>query len=240
MGIAATVLLGIVLVGRVFFSSSIQNVVASTGPGETKEITLPDGTIINLNENTALTYPENFTADSRDVFLQGEAFFDVERDESKPFVITTSDLEVRVLGTSFLVKEQEGLTSTEVQVSTGKVQVTSLEQPNQKVTLVKDEAASFASLDKKMTKLEANPNDLFWQNKTLIFNQTELEQVMEVIELTYNTQIDFKNDKLKTCKLSAKFQDQNLEGIFTIISTSLSVNFEQSENIWYVSGESCE
>jgi ferric-dicitrate binding protein FerR (iron transport regulator) len=84
--------------------------------------TLPDGSVITLNKNASLVYPEKFKGDTRSVSLTGEAFFEISPNKEKPFVIGVNDVMVKVVGTSFNIRSSRG--TTEVIVESGIVQVT--------------------------------------------------------------------------------------------------------------------
>jgi ferric-dicitrate binding protein FerR (iron transport regulator) len=113
--------------------------------GAKAEITLADGTNIVLNSGSELTYPEFFVADKREVKLSGEAYFDVERDEERPFIIKTKDIKVKVLGTSFNVKAYPEDETVETFVESGKVEVelTNVSVQQKKIFLTRNEKAVF-------------------------------------------------------------------------------------------------
>ncbi|MGK2863198.1 MAG: FecR family protein, partial [Chitinophagaceae bacterium] len=93
-----------------------------TSVNEVIKDTLPDGSVATLNKHSALTYPSSFKGKTRNVKLKGEAFFSVKPDRQKPFIIEANDVQVKVVGTSFNIRTDNG--STEVIVETGMVQVT--------------------------------------------------------------------------------------------------------------------
>ena len=95
----------------------------SVNHGEHKQVTLPDGTVVHLNAGTVMRYPTEFTSDIRLVEMEGEAFFNVMRDEGKPFIVRTRQADVKVLGTSFNVKAYQEDELMAVSVRTGKVEV---------------------------------------------------------------------------------------------------------------------
>lgn len=113
--------------------------------GSKAEVKLADGTEVTLNGGSQLTYPEQFIDAKREVTLAGEAYFDVERDETRPFFIQTADIKIRVLGTSFNVKAYPEDNAVETFVTSGKVEIelaTKYEQ-DQKVFLSSNEKAVF-------------------------------------------------------------------------------------------------
>src|SRR5688572_19765465 len=119
----------LIIVGITWFTSSILNkettepeILSIASVNEVKKDTLPDGSVATLNKHSVLTYPSSFKGKSRKVKLEGEAFFNVKSNKEKPFIIDVNDVQVKVVGTSFNVKSNNGV--IEVIVETGIVQVT--------------------------------------------------------------------------------------------------------------------
>ncbi|MCH2234823.1 MAG: FecR family protein [Crocinitomicaceae bacterium] len=225
IGIAAAV---IILVGlSIFFRPGGDDSISMTNlqaKNELLETELPDGSLIALNTNSIISYPENFEGNERRVELKGEAFFDVERDETKPFIIDLpNDFEVRVLGTSFNIKADESETTTEVFVASGKVEVST---KNDKVYLEKNEKAIIDNSTGKITKVEANTSntDLFWKNRILDFNGEMITEVCSVLTEVYEKEVRWECGE--NLPLNASFKDENLESILEVISATLEVNRE--------------
>jgi ferric-dicitrate binding protein FerR (iron transport regulator) len=111
----------------------------STKPGSKTQIQLPDGSVVRLNSSSTLTYDKNFGKNIREVNLTGEAFFDVTKDSSRPFIIHTNVIDVKVLGTAFNVKSYPGDPNTETSLIRGKVEVTVKNRSNEKIYLEPNE-----------------------------------------------------------------------------------------------------
>lgn len=107
----------------------------STKPGSRTKIQLPDGSVVRLNSSSTLTYDKNFGRNIREVSLTGEAFFDVTKDSSHPFIIHTSVIDIKVLGTAFNVKSYPNDANTETSLIHGKVEVTVKNRSNEKIYL---------------------------------------------------------------------------------------------------------
>ena len=191
------------------FSNNYTTVIAEKG--EKKEIKMDDGSVIFLNGNSSITYKNNFT-EKRTVKLQGEAFFEVARDESHPFTVKSKDLKTRVLGTSFNVKSYKDQLAM-VSVNTGKVEVTPLQNPENKVILTKNQQATFKENHKpKISK--GNSEDFnAWIRKMIILKDTSLENTAKIIENWYDVDIQFANDSLKQLKITGKFNDEKLSNV---------------------------
>ena len=102
---AATVALLIAMSGWLYMmlDTDPSFIIKSNNSGIVQNVPLPDGTVIQLNNHSKLIYPERFAGDSREVFLEGEAYFDVKHDKKHPFIVRAGELKIRVLGTKFTV-----------------------------------------------------------------------------------------------------------------------------------------
>ncbi len=239
--LAASVLFGIALL--IFFQFDAQKDASyllskSAGLGETNFIQLTDSTKVSLNENSNLRYPETFTSEdkTREVELTGIAFFDVARNEAQPFIIHTKTVDVKVLGTSFQVNSSK-TEDVNVQVVSGTVQVSSVQNPNLMVTLEKGEAASFSVKEGGFTKSKTKSRTLFWTTKTLVFDKTSVEEVVEVINECYASNLIIKSEGIKQCKLTATFENESLDNVLEIISTALKIEVTKADNAYHLSGD---
>ena len=124
----------------------------STKPGSRTQIQLPDGSLVKLNSSSSLTYDKNFGKNLREVNLTGEAFFDVTKDSSHPFIIHTSVIDIKVLGTEFNVRSYPNDANTETSLIRGKVEVTVKNRYNEKVYLEPNEKLVVANDNSAVNK----------------------------------------------------------------------------------------
>lgn len=184
-----------------------------------KEI-LPDGSEVTLNKNTLLSYRKNFKGETRSVKLEnGEAFFNVRPDKSKPFVIETEDVNIRVVGTSFNVKHLDKI--TEVIVETGIVQVS---MNTQMVELRAGNKVTIRDKDSTL-KIEANTDQLYnyYRSKMFVADNTPLWRVVEILNEAYGSNIVIDNDQIKDLRLTAPFKDESLDNIIDIITQTFKI-----------------
>ncbi len=185
--------------------------------------TLPDGSIITLNKNTALSYPASFKAKTRTVKLKGEAFFKVTPDKTKPFIVDAGNITVTVVGTAFNIKNYDS--TTQVIVESGIVQVSSGGQTIQlhkgEQVFIKNNGAAF----EESTVKDSLYN--YYRTKQIICNNTLLPDVIETINQAYNTHIVLGNDALKQLRLSTTFKEENLETIINIIQQTFNLRVTQ-------------
>ena len=201
--------------------------------------TLPDMSHIVLNKNTKLSHPKKFTGKTREVALQGEAFFEVTHDTAKPFIVHSGNASVRVLGTSFNVRAYDDSATVEVFVNTGRVMLYDNESGNS-VILYAGSTGVYNKITRKALKLkEPKSDELFWMNKTLIFSKTDLRMVIDMLQRYYHITIVLKKDLLK-CRLSATFRDQPIDTIIDIIAKSFDLKVTKNGSTYELEGNGCE
>lgn len=198
-----------------------------------EKFTLSDGSVITLNKSARLQYPEAFIADTREVYLSGEAFFEVAKDSLRPFIIHANGITTTVLGTSFNVNAT-GKTVI-VSVATGKVKVSDgrldeILQPYEKAVY----------RDQKLSKEATDFSELDWKERILQFNDTNLQQAAEMIAEEYNVSINFKNEAVQKCLITGRFKNQKLENILQAIEFSNDVTYVREGNTILLSGKGCE
>ncbi len=205
-------------------------IVVETG-NKIKEVVLPDKSVVNLNANSYLSYSGNFKR-NRNIKLKGEAFFNVTRDKKHPFVVNSKSTQIRVLGTSFNIKEQNGLVT--VGVNTGRVEVSD-SLLNKKTVLSPGEFVEIDQEKVRMTKGQHNNNNyMSWITKKIKFNDTPLADVVEFLSGYYKTELVIKNKELSNYVLTASFNDQGLAEVLEVVSLTLSLRVEKSGDIYYL------
>ena len=203
----------------------------------TKE--LADGSSVSLNKNSQLTYPEKFVEGQREVSLKGEAYFEVTPDPEKPFIVTTQEVQIQVLGTSFNVEAYEEKDSVVVSVDEGIVAVL-FEKSNVQVNA--GEMAVFVRSTMHLTEsteITVGANS-FWKTKRLSFEGSTLNEVIASVEEVYEVKIYLDTVKLGTCRISVDFEDESVENILEVISATLDLDLNIQGNKYFLSGKGCE
>jgi ferric-dicitrate binding protein FerR (iron transport regulator) len=192
-----------------------------------KAFTLPDGTKVSLNSNSSVSYPEQFGPDSREVNIQGEVFFEVKPDRSKPFIIHTKQAQVKVLGTSFSVSAYPQSSMVEVIVETGKVQFTNKNNESTsagKLILTPGEKGILDVSSNSLQKTSnQNLNYIAWKTRTLIFKATSLGEVIKDLESVYKVDIRLADPELNNLRLTAQFNDYSLDFILKVIESTFNM-----------------
>ena len=201
------------------------------------KIALPDGSTVWLQPKTQLSYNQSDRV-YRQVNLTGEAFFDVKRDEARPFLIYAGKMTTKVLGTSFNVKAYPETDKFEVSVVTGKVSVTN--EAEKEVFITPKQQAILENKSDVLTINELPKNKTFyWELASLTFDNTSMQNVVENIEHNFNVTIHL-NPKLKNCRLSGNFDQEHLSTILEIICKSIDAEYVMDEEEIYLKGEGCE
>lgn len=209
---------------------------------ETEYRILPDGSKVTLAANSHFEYPEKFGSKRRRIILEGEAFFEVKRDMSRPFIVHTTEADVRVLGTKFNVNTREDNSATEVVVETGKVAFyLSDKTKKQYVELRKGEKALLNKTEEKIVKSEAIEVGYFsHKTKTLVFEKTEMSTVVEVLNSIFGTKILLMNQDIGHCRLTATFQDQDIETILGVIGDTFGLEIKYGIDATSIEGKGCD
>jgi len=154
-----------------------------------KEMKLSDGSQVWVNQKSNFSYPTEFSDEKRLVKLSGEAFFDITKNPKKPFIIESGDLEVKVLGTSFNVRNYENENFAQITVRSGKVQVTSKSNKFSPKILTANDRLVFDKIKKEADPVthDENLNDLAWWSGKIEFPTEESrKRIIEVIARAYN------------------------------------------------------
>jgi ferric-dicitrate binding protein FerR (iron transport regulator) len=217
---------GTVALAYTLFSTNEIKTVAVNSLDKVITDTLPDKSVITLNKNSTLDYPEKFKGDTRTVNLKGEAFFSVTPDKSKPFIIHVNDVTIKVVGTSFNVKSFNG--NTEVIVETGIVEVIRDKEeidlhPNEKILVKKD--------DSTLTK-EKERGALYNYDLTKEFecDNTPLWQLVQALNQAYDVNIVIERKELRSLPLTTTFNNESLDHILDIIRQTFNISVTKTGN----------
>ncbi|WP_418895154.1 FecR family protein [Limibacterium fermenti] len=193
--------------GGYFGGNQPQYVEITNSGGLPERHLLPDSTEVYLAAGSTLKYPETFSKTGRNIELQGEAFFDVKRDEARPFTIRSGNMETRVLGTSFKVTAFAGQ-EQEVAVATGKVSVRSVneEKAAEPVLLTRGLKVNYNPQTGEVKTGEVDVHSLEqWKSGTLIFNEQTMSLIARQLEGRYGVQIGFSDQKIANHRVSGTF-----------------------------------
>ena len=205
----------------------------STGLRQTKQLVLADGTRVWLNENTTLRYDEDFDDSVRAVYLSGEAFFEVARNERQPFRIVSEGAVVRVLGTSFNVLAVPADTAVVVTVVSGVVALADEDDPSAAVMLEAGERGVYQVANRRVRETtDVPPNALAWHTGEMVFEDQRLPEVGRVLAKTYRHSV-VVDLAVADLRLTARFDDQPLDEVLEVLSLTLDIHYrKQGETIY--------
>lgn len=192
---------------------------------------LPDGTLVSLNSNTRINYPEKFNGNTREVTIEGEAFFEVKPDKTKPFIIHAGKAQIKVLGTSFSVSAYPATKQVEVIVETGRVQVTNkiTETATNELILVPGDKGTLVYASNSLQKTtNQDPNFIAWKTRNLTFKATSLSEVISNLEKVYKVNISLADPKLNELLLTAQFNNYSLDFILKVIESTFPIEVQQA------------
>ncbi len=224
--------------------------------GERKNIQLPDGSVVTLNAGSKIKINEKYGTSTRDVYLEGEAFFEVKHDSAHPFIVHTPAMDVKALGTAFNVKAYLNEENTETSLISGLVEVTLKENnnrkmllyPNQKIewhnadgnssnqnlAIAKNEIAVTDSLTKKLVLTSTGDiKEIAWKENKLIFDDEEFGEVAKLLERWYGAKINFKDEALCGYRFTGTFEKEDLTTVLDYLKESKNFNYtiEQGETL---------
>ncbi len=204
--------------------------------------TLPDGTHISLNRQSKLIAVGSFRGGKRLVKLTGEAFFEVSRDPSHPFVVEAGAARVMVLGTVFGVTSYPS-SDIRVTVTEGRVLFFTVDSLHHDTLSVVLEAGMSGVLKhgamKPETALRPSPDRLFWANRSLDFSDTPLSEVLDMVEKYYGVKISVSNPGIGNCRLTASFSNDPVNRLMTVIAESFGLQLTVEGNNYKLTGDGC-
>ncbi|MDA6072198.1 DUF4974 domain-containing protein [Flavobacterium sp. AC] len=203
--------------------------------GKKFKLELSDGTLVHLNAGTTLRYPVKFIAgENRQVFLDGEAFFDVAKDAKHPFIVNADALNVRVLGTHFNVSNYPEDAVTDVVLVEGSVGMyrSNEEFDAAKNTILKPGFKGSFNRENALISTKPVITDIYtsWINGGLTFRNMTFKNIITKLERRYNVTIINKNEKLANEKFNASFSDESIEKVMSYFDDIHGINYTIKNN----------
>lgn len=209
--------------------------------GLASEIILEDGTHVWLNAQSTLKYAKTFEANKREVYLEGEAYFDVAEDKTRPFIVYTNDIHITVLGTAFTVKAYKDDATSETVLVRGKVLVEKQNLLTRETRQLKpNERAVFDRASKEISVSNVTAtNFTTWREGTLRFESEPISNVLRTLQRWYDVKIIFQDQPQSTCVLTARIQNETLEETLELLRFSTGVEYEMAGDTVYLKGAVC-
>jgi transmembrane sensor len=212
-------------------------------------INLPDKSSVLLAQNSLIRYSNNFNGKTREVMLEGDAFFEVTKDETKPFYVHAGEIVAKVLGTSFEIKTNTENKQIEVTVRTGSVSVYADplndqrfldDQPN--IILTKNEQYIYRSDETEVQHIRLDSlsiEELSVPDTEMEFFDTKVTEVFSLLEKVYGVKFDYENAKIGDCSITASFTDEPFTLKLDLICRSIGLQYEIVNDRITIKGTGC-
>ena len=230
----------------------IETVNNSSAP---KKVQLDDGTIITLQPSSKIAHPNHFSSDKREVYLEGEAFFDVAKNPEKPFLVHSGNLITQVIGTSFTIKPDKETNQIMVSVKTGRVAVfenskkVSLDKEQQKnngAIITPNQKVIYNAADRYFTtSLADNPEPVIPDGANIAgdtlfsFDDTTLASVLDKISKWYVLDILVENENIYQCRFTGDISNESLLNKLQLICESTNLSYEIKGTKILIKGRGC-
>lgn len=204
-----------------------------TQKGETRQLALPDGSVVMLSYDSELRYPSAFSDSLRRVVLIGEAQFSVKKNPGKPFIVETAAARTCVLGTVFDVKEYPGEGSTTLLVTEGKVRFIN-KTTAESAIVTAGNAGLIEGRQLSARPVSGADARVSWLNNALRFDDMPLTQVTRELERRYNVSINIRTESLQNQRYTGSFQNASLSTVLGSLSVAVGFHYEvQGQSIHF-------
>ena len=206
-----------------------------------KSLGLSDGTLVTLNAASKLLFPKKFSELERRVVLDGEAFFEVARDEAKPFLIETENAQIKVLGTSFNVKSYTGKGRVEVYVKSGKVAVRILDKNKEYILSAGDHLKFDAKKKEANVVADFSGNPMAWKSGRLKFKNEYMGSIFSTLESLHGVHFKMTDPKLANCPFTINLNVEKIDDALRSFEEACGLRFiKNSQTEYVVNGNCCE
>lgn len=206
-----------------------------TNRGTKGEVVLPDSSIVKLNSDTKIIFPDKFNGPTREVFISGEAYFKVKSNPDIPMVVTTNkDILIKVLGTEFNVRSYDNEAISRTTLYNGKVDIL-----KKNASGITSKLAELKPSESYITRIEEAPMKVMkadtvkisaWSKGVLVFDNTPMEMVVKELERWYGASITVKDNDVYKYSFTAKFKQESLVQILESIKFCTNINYKVKDN----------
>ena len=231
----AAVILVMFLVGGYIYVRKMEEIrlannIVTVPVGQRVNLQLPDGTSVWLNASSEIIYPAYFSGSTREIHLNGEAYFEVEHNASKPFIVHTETFDIKVLGTKFNVEAYKGMEGFTTALMEGSVEVTDRKNKDKSVRLYPAQKVAFRNGD--LCKSPIDNYDVYrWREGLICFTETRFADLMRQLEKNYGVRILINNEAVKEKVFSGKFRTTDgIDNALRLLQKEGHYTFEWDEN----------
>jgi transmembrane sensor len=217
----------------------------SNGSKIVQRVSLVDGTFVDLSPGGIIRFPKKFT-NKREVYLEGEAFFDVKKDSLRPFLVYTQEITTRVLGTSFRIHADDNANEFIVAVKTGKVSVlpsgdSSMQMKTSPIVLIPNQQVIYNRQEKSMHKTLVDEPKIITEKTVRVSNYTNalVVEIFNALEKDYGINVEY-NEALKDCTLTSDMTEEDFYERIDIICNAIGAKYEIQETTVVITGKGCK
>lgn len=205
--------------------------------GTQEKLTLSDGTIVSLDAGSSFSYPAEFAAKTREVILDGEGYFEVASDESKPFIVQAGDAVIQVLGTKFSVRNWQLDRSVRVVVAEGKVGLRSTEDRLKDAVVITGGQVAVMLEGGAIQPPESVDIDKYlgWLNQDIRFDDETLAEILFHLERWYDVKFELANSAIASERLTLSTQKKSIETILEMIAVLTDLSYRRSGKTIFLS-----
>jgi ferric-dicitrate binding protein FerR (iron transport regulator) len=231
----AAVLLPVVIILGIWFypkpgKAELFEIVA--GKGEKSNLTLSEGSKVVINSDSKIGYYSDYNQKNRYMKLTGEAYFEVNHDPEKPFVVECGDVKVKVLGSVFGIKTYENEENISVVLNSGKIQFIT---PKEQIDVAPDDLIIYNKTTQKITRERVDADDYTdWRKNRLRFENESLETIMKTISRMHNIDIVFEDSQLKTRLFTGTIDNTSIKNVLDAIKLTSLINYRAEGGIVYL------
>ncbi len=206
-------------------------VIRENKAGQKTKVFLPDGSIAYLNSSSSIRYFSGFIGDERRVLLEGEAYFVVAKDQSKPFILEIKTIETVALGTAFNVNAFDDSNLIRVSLIEGEVRVNQMGNKSKTVILNPGRELVIVPDSRSFLEMPFNLEEVIgWKDGKLVFKNATINEVSQKLERWYGVQIQIKGKVPENWKVSTVYEDQTLKNVLTDLQYSKKFAYEIDES----------
>lgn len=229
----AAILVLPLLVSTLFLANKkepIEEIEIRTNPGMIAKIKLPDGSLVWLNSQSYMKYPRKFKGDIREVEIDGEAYFSIQKNKSKRFIVNTPfDLKAEVLGTEFNIEAYKNSKQVTTTLVSGSVKLSFQGKSNKResITMKPNDKIAYHAWSKKILAEKSSvPTDTAWKDGLIIFRDTPLEEALKILSKRFNAEFIVKNTHLYDNSYTGTFDAQHLDLVLEHFRISTDIQYK--------------
>ncbi len=202
----------------------------NTQPGTKTHLFLPDSTEVWLNSSSSLKFPSAFVGNERRISLQGEAIFKVYKNKKKPFIVSTSNMDIEAVGTEFNVSAYPGDLKLSTTLAEGKVKVTDKSDASKVIFLDPGSQVDYNTTNKTYQTENVRVEDVIaWRDGVLVFNETPFYEVAAKLGRWFNADIHINDQSVANYRFTGKFTSESLDQVLELLTLSTPITYSSSK-----------